>query len=259
MRCALVVCSLVVVALSACKEETIVEPPDGTGYFPLEIGQELEYRTDSIIFDDAPGGNTLDTFSGFVLERITGLTSNGSGDSVFTIERSFRRNAGAPWQLTDIWTTEADGHFAYRTEENLRLVKLRFPLNSNTSWDPTQFFNDDIEVEVGTETIEMYTNWVGRVLEIGEPKTIGAFSYDDVLTVQQADDDNLIERRYVFEQYAAGVGLVFRADTILDSRCKRLGDLTPCLEDGGGEPVSKPWIEVGEKGYILRQELVRFN
>ena len=30
-------------------------------YFPLHVGRYIEYQVDSIVFDDAPGGNTKDT------------------------------------------------------------------------------------------------------------------------------------------------------------------------------------------------------
>lgn len=250
---------LTVTLMMGCGGQEVPLPSSGRDYFPMKVGAELEYRMDSIIFDDAPNGNTRDTFSGFVLERVASAEPLGGSDSLFTIERMFRRGEGENWSLTDIWTMESDERNAYRTEENQVLVKMRFPLTLNTLWDPTEFVSDDTEVEVGTEFIEMFTNWAGRVISIGEPAAIGSLVFEDVLTVQQADDDNEIERRFVFEQYAAGIGLIFRADTIVDSRCKRLGDLLPCFDNIDGELVSQPWERKAEKGYIMRQQLIRYN
>ena len=253
-------CFIAIAALFAgCKEDQIAEPSDGREYFPLELNSEREYRVDSIIFDDVPGGNSLDTVSGFILERVTGSFENNLGDSVYTLERMFRRTQTEPWSLTDIWVTGEIDDLAYRTVENIQLVKLRFPLRSDSEWLPTMFSGDDIQVPVGTETITMFTNWDGKVLQTGLSVDVGGSIYNEVIEVQQADDDNDIERRYVVEHYAPGVGLIARTDTILDSRCKRIGNLAPCLEDVGGMLVNKPWIEIGEKGYIQRLELIRYN
>ena len=71
------------------------------------------------------------------------------------------------------------------------------------------------------------------------------------MSCYQANEDTEIERRYVLEKYARNVGLVSRTDTIVDSRCKRLGDFIPCL--------GMPWIEKGEKGYIMNQVLISFQ
>ena len=243
---------------TACSGNEVVEAPDGRGYLPLEVGREYEYRVDSIIFNDAGQGNALDTFSSFILERIVDYEVNGE-DTTFIIERSFRRSAEQNWVLTDIWTSERDRTFAYRIAENLRLIKLRFPVRAESTWIPTTFIDEGTEVPVGSETIEMFTNWSARVVGLGTSENIGGMQYDNVLSVIQADDNIDIERRYVFEQYASGVGLVARRDTILDSVCKRLGNLAPCLEEVDGELVLRPWIEIGEKGYIMNQVLIRYE
>jgi len=251
---------LSLITLISCTESEVKPISEGRDYFPLEVGRLLEYRIDSIIFDDIQGGNVQDTFSGFIRESITGKFEGLTGDTAYTIERSFRRTEADPWIVTNIYTESTDLSLAYRQEGNLTLVKMQFPLRDNTRWDPTAFIDPTIEVEVGTELIEMYSNWEGLVLKLDAPESIASFDFEKVLTCQQADDDNDIERRYVIEKYAEGVGLVLRVDSILDSRCKRLGDLLPCLEsDGSGNLVPQPWIMKAEKGYILRQEITNFK
>ena len=174
-------------------------------------------------------------------------------------EQSFRPSENDPWVVLRVLATRMSGYQAIRKEGNLDHTKMRFPLRANTNWDPTQFFDPTIQVPVGTELIEQYSNWNGTVLSIDQPESIGPFSFPEVLTVQQADDDNEIERRFSHEKYAKDVGLVLRIDTILDSRCKRLGDLLPCLDEVDGALVSQPWEMKAEKGYILHKEIVRIN
>ncbi|MDX1406854.1 MAG: hypothetical protein R3330_01940 [Saprospiraceae bacterium] len=238
--------------LLSCGESVIHPEPDrGYEYFPLKVGASWTYQVDSIIFDDGGSINVLDTVSGFVNERITGRTTDLTGDTVYTLERRHRELITDPWTTTHIWTISRDDYRAVRNEENVRLVKMSFPLDTGSRWDPLRFVSPDTEVPVGTELIEMYTNWSGAVLAIGHPKTVGDLMFGDVMTCQQADDDNEIERRYVREQYARGIGLITRNDTILDSYCKRIGQIEPCF--------GLSWMEKGEKGYILQQQLIDFQ
>ena len=245
--------------LAACTESNVTPLADGRFYYPLEVGRFLEYRLDSIVFDDIQGGNVQDTFSGFIREVITEKFEGLTGDTAYLIERSFKRLETDPWVVTNVYTESTDQSFGMRQEGNLTLIKMKFPVRDDTRWDPTTFIDPTIEVPIGTELVEMYSNWEGLVISMDSNAIVGSFRFDNVLTCQQADDDNGIERRFVMEKYAEGIGLVLRVDSILDSRCKRLGELLPCLEsDGNGNLVLQPWIEHAEKGYILRQEITRF-
>ena len=234
----------------ACSEEPFEPVPDGRDYFPLEIGRVLEYKYDSIIFDDFQGGNRQDTFSGFIREEIVDTVAT-SGALEYVIRRSIRSASDQPWVNVATASEHADEAFAYRQESNLRLIQMRFPLRSTSTWDPTALIDPSTEIMVGTEFIEMFSNWSGEVTTFAQQESIGDFTFDEVTTSMQADDDNEIERRYVMQKFARGVGLVERVDTILDSRCKRLGDLVPCFDE--------TWSEKGEKGYILRQEIYRIR
>lgn len=242
---------LSVILMSGCGETVDINPDRGYAYFPLQTGQWRVYAVDSIVFDDAPGGNVQDTTRGFVRERVMSSFIDLEGDTAFYIERSFRREATDPWEVVATWSALRDNQNAQKNEGNLRFVKMRFPLRENTKWDATQFVSDNTDVPVGTELIEAYTNWGGEVIALDVAEDIGEFSFDHVATCLQADDDNEIERRYVAEKYAKDIGLVLRTDTILDSRCKRIGELQPCL--------GQSWSAKGEKGYILHQEIIDFN
>ena len=81
---------------------------------------------------------------------------------------------------------------------------------------------------------------------------IDYFDEGDVMHVLQSDfDDETSIKRYLFEKYARGIGLVARTDTLLDSRCKDLPDFSSCL--------GKPWTEHADKGYILSQVMIDHN
>ncbi len=97
-----------------------------------------------------------------------------------------------------------------------------------------------------------FTNWHYEVDSIDIPSQIGAFAFDSVLVVTEADDNNVIERRFSRVKYAKHVGVVWREQLILDSQyCNQTPPPVDC--------VSKPWTEKAEKGYTLRQVVLEFN
>ena len=71
------------------------------------------------------------------------------------------------------------------------------------------------------------------------------------MKIIQTDSDDDLMKRYVFETYARGIGLVARRDSILDSRCIDLGDFGPCID--------KAWVDHASKGYILSQVMIGHN
>jgi hypothetical protein len=249
---------------SACNDRMTLPSPDmGYQYFPLEVGQSWDYRVDSIVFDDRPNGNALDTFSSFLRYQVRDTFIDLLGEKAYEIVLSHRQSSDDPWQAHAIWTAKRTTDDVQLNEGNLRFVKMRFPLRPGVLWQPTTYIDASTEVPVGTELIEAYTNWQGAVLSIGSAEVIGDFDFDAVMTCMQADDDNQLERRFVREKYARGVGLVERMDTILDSRCKRLGQLEQCLVINNNvtppDTTFEPWIQQGEKGYILHMVIIGFN
>lgn len=259
----------IVVALLflACKDEVDVRPPLDAGeeYFPISPGSEWVYALDSIIFDDAQGGNSLDTFSRFIREVITdAYYDETTGDTIYLVERSIKENLQDSWNFNRNYGIIRNADEALRIEENQRFVKLNFPIREGKEWDALAYIDENQEVLIGTELIEMFVNWESEIIAVDQDDNIGGIPFEgNVLTCLHADDDNEIERRFVLEKYARGVGLIFRQDSIIDSRCKRLGSIEPCLEeDTSQDPpvfVSQPWIVKGEKGYILRQSLISYK
>ena len=70
-------------------------------------------------------------------------------------------------------------------------------------------FNDENRIAtVRGETLEIFRNWESSIITIGTMETIGLETFDDVVTIHHANDENLIERRFVEEKYARTVGLV---------------------------------------------------
>jgi len=245
----------VIAYLTGCVDDPIDSAyPDHTReYFPLKVGSFITYQVDSIVFDDAPGGNKLDTVSFELKEEVASANIDESGDTIYYLHRYRRPDETQAWTLRDVWTSSTTGTEALRTEENLTFRKLSFPLKYGKRWEPTAYINPETSVLIGTENVQPYEDWEAEVLSFDKNGTAGAFIFNhaNVMIIDQTNADDGVMKRFVQETYVRNIGLVQRIDTVLDSRCIEIGDFGPCL--------GKPWIEHASKGYILSQVMIGYQ
>ncbi|MEO5905196.1 MAG: hypothetical protein ABIQ11_00610 [Saprospiraceae bacterium] len=243
------------ISLAGCVKDEIEDPAVDRGkeYFPLIVGQFIDYQVDSIVFDDAPGGNKMDTVRFQLREEIASFQVSSGGDTTYYLHRSRRADELQSWKLTDVWTAARSEYEAVRTEENLKFRKMAFPLKDGKNWIATSYINPNTTVLIGTEHLQPYQDWEASVEAIDEQDVIGDFIFapGQVMHILQTDTDDTTMKRYVFEKYVRHIGLVQKEEIILDSRCIEIGDFAPC--------IGKPWLENASKGYILIQVMIGHN
>lgn len=251
----LLICS---VLLSTCSKEPQAPyvPIDLAAqyrYFPLEIGKFIEYRADSIVYDFAIGGGTQrDSSSNFIREAIVDTSRDQTGLLTYRIERFERRNDSLPWQFKQVLSAARTSTQAIQTDDNLRFLKIVFPLDRFSNWDGNLWIDQYREVEIAGERIRPFVNWNYEVDSLDISAQIGAFAFDTVLFITEVDETNAIERRLSKAKYAKNIGLVWREQWILDSQyCNQIPAPADCL--------NKPWTEKAEAGYILRQTIINHN
>lgn len=237
--------------LISCDETTEnIDIDYGYDYYPVEIGKYIIYDVDSITYDPSANATLIDTTSYQAKEEIVDTTLDNEGRTVYVIHYSTRNDANVAWELENVYTTVVTSEWVERTEENLRFVKLLFPQRIADTWDGNRYFvEENILVTVRGETLELFKNWNSAIIDKGSSTTIGAFTFDDVLTIRHADNENLIERRFVEEKYARTVGLIEKTVMILDTQCG--GNLSNCTE--------LSWEEKAEKGFILKMKVNNYN
>ncbi len=215
---------------------------DGPKYFPLTVGNTWIYRVDSIVFDNQ--GLVIDSVSQFIKETITDKYTDETGDDVFRIERSTRGLDGGGWEVISIWSASKNDKVAYKTENNLKFLKLTFPVTLNKTWEGNIFFPSDIVVRIAGEPIKMYQNW-GKYKYSGvdESLTLEGNVYQNVTTVLQADVENKISKRFSIEKYAKDFGLVYKEMWILDTQKSE---------------SAASWEVKAEEGFIMKKSLVSF-
>lgn len=250
----------------SCNESTVGENltlKKGYNYFPLEIGKYITYQLDSIVYRSQSGSSCIfiqDTASHFLKEEVVDIFEDNTGAVNYIIERFTSQNQNGPWQVTDVWNTKKTETKVERVEENLRFIKMVFPIREGTAWNGNAFFQDTTIV-IGGETIDFYKHWSDQYEyeSVDIPEEFNGVMYDSVLTVIQSEaSENKINHRVSIEKYARGVGLVYKEMKILDTQCQ-IG----ASECGGNDSLSYcngiSWEEKAERGLILRQSVVDHN
>lgn len=253
MKNIILILVLGLIFFASCNNDSTIEDLTidyGYDYHPVEIGKYIIYDVDSIVFDPSINGTIIDTTSYQVKEEIVDSTIDNEGRTMFIIHYSTRDSINHAWDLESVYTTVVEESWVERTEDNLRFVKMLFPQTIDSTWDGNRLFSaEGFIVTVRGETLEMFKNWSSVAKEKSSSGTIGGLNFDDILTIHHADDENLIERRFVEEKYAAGVGLVSKTMMILDTQCD--GNLSNC--------VDLSWEEKAEKGFILKMTVNNYN
>ncbi|MES2559028.1 MAG: hypothetical protein V4590_04775 [Bacteroidota bacterium] len=195
--------STVVFACSDSKPEE--ENVDlGYNYFPTQTGATWLYNVDSLVYDDNSGQTTIDTFTFQYKEQITGSFTDVTGEPAQQVSRFFRYSDTLPWTVLNQSTQMRTALNAQRVQENIRYVKLVFPLERNKRW------NGNLYNTLGTE---QYT-----VSYVDQASTVGNTSYPLTVKVQQQNEVNAIEEIIRYEIYARNIGLVYALSDSLNTQ-----------------------------------------
>ena len=194
MRNALWFILLMLVVGYSCKKDTddYVSPDIGHGYAGLEVGKYVVYDVDSLFYDDNNG--TVDTTIFQIKEIVDSKYTDLEGEEAFKIAR-YRKDS-TQWVLIDIWNSKITQTNFQKDEENVRFVKLIFPVRENNTWNGNAMNN--------------LSNWQYEYTVTDSPESIGGNSLSNVLTVLQFEDLNLITQELFEEKYAKGVGMVYK-------------------------------------------------
>ncbi len=181
----------------SCKKDKEVIVFDlGYSYFPDKKGTYVIYQVDSLFYNDFT--STIDTFQFQIKEKITENFNDLSNRATQRIERFYRQNSTQEWLIKDVWFANRTSNTAEKVEENIRFVKIVFPLKKETSWNGNRFNN------LGEKN---YT-----LTKLNEPLILGSLNFDSTIYISQSADSNLIEKKMAYEVYAKNVGLIFKKE-----------------------------------------------
>jgi len=177
-----------VVTLASCSSDNeVVEQDFGYDYFPLEIGNFREYKVTEVNFlTSGP-----DTSRFFLRETIIDSLVN-QDITTFVLERASRSSMNDEWVVDSLWTARITEREAIQVENNVPILKIQFPVESNRSWDSNLF---------NTKQEETY-----------ESVLIDSDTLDSPVlrVIIEETPDNIVEEDDRDEFYARGIGLISR-------------------------------------------------
>ena len=241
--------------LLGCTKETAEEIviDYGYDYFPLEVGDIRIYQVDSIIYDPIALGTKVDSSTAYFREVVADTLIDLTGNVIYRIERYYRQDLADDWIIDKVFVVGNNQDRLVWQEDNLRFVKLVFPVKENQQWNGHLFLDESLIVTVAGEGLEMFKGWSYTTEQLEAMTTIGNQSFDDVVTISHANNENLIEYRFAQEKYARGVGLIYRELHIQDTQCRT------CCNMDFAACESLPWAEKAEKGFTVVQRLIDYN
>ncbi len=182
-------CLVLLGILLGCFREGTPSPEAGYGYFPLETGAWVEYEVTETRFALARSPETR-TYR--IRETMGEKYTDASGQDVYHVERAVRE--GDSWKTDSILTAWRTPHGAFRNENGITFVKLRFPIGQTGTWDGNLYNNR------GEQLYELRHS--------GESARVGKVVFDKTIAVIQQNDSTLLSLRRSQELYAEGVGLI---------------------------------------------------
>ena len=202
---------------AGCREDDPAAPLDlGQGYFPTRLGHWVEYQVDSAWRDDAINSSGQLAYS--LREVIEEDHIDNEGRPAQRIRRYVLDSLG-DWVIRDVWTQTRNATSAERTEENLRLVKLVFPVRGAQFWDLNARNTED-ELEM------TYSTW-------DVPWSVNGMAFDSTALVETTFFNNLVDTVIHTERYAKGVGLVYQRRVVSNTQTIFNPPLPPQVEIEG--------------------------
>lgn len=211
-----------IAAVSACKKTIHYPATAPADYFiPLETGKYAIYRLDSLNFYYY---GQLDTVTSYLAkDSVEGSFTDGEGNKAWYVTRYLSDTTGQFWYASETYTVTPSASRLEMTEDNLRFIKLAFPISQGFSWSgnsylpyaPYQDFFDfsDISTHLDLST------WNYTYQTVNKPFSVLGKTYDSSVTVLQENDSinapvvdptSFGTRTYWSETYAKHIGLVYR-------------------------------------------------
>ncbi len=204
---------------SCAKETEEFQTEPLSDYVPLVAGKSITYRVDSTIFSNFGRNTEIHKYQ--IRHDVDAEITDNLGRPSYRVFRFLRDSAGTqPWQPAGSYFITPLADQIELIEDNLRVIKLRIPIQDGNSWkgnkylplDPYgplfNFSNDDnmedwdFHFDGGTTTF-----------------SYDGHDYTDVYSIEQADEaynvpitdpDSYAAKTRSVEKYSKQIGLVYR-------------------------------------------------
>jgi hypothetical protein len=197
---------ILTLGISACgtSDELIpaVDPATGVTYFYMVENKYREYNVREIRYT-AVGLSDTSVYQ--LREEVKEAFVNSQGEESRLIHRLTRPNSTSPWQLDSVWTIRIERDRAVSIENNIPIVKMVFPAQTDRTWDGNIY---------NTRDTDQF-----RIINFGALTNIAV--NDDLeatttMTIEQEnDEDGITFKDFRREIYADSIGLISKQYEVL--------------------------------------------
>ncbi len=193
---------LLTLLITSCKkkqeEEILVDL--GQDYFPVKVGNYIVYDVDSVAYSLLLHDTIISKYR--IKEEIDTLFEDNSGRQTIRLVR-YKKNFSATipydqmsWKVQDVWMANKTNTTAEVVEENVRFIKLIFPVANAKTW------NGNAQ--------NTQPEWKYKYENTDAPLTINKLNFDKTVKVTQRFSSSLIHYQSYVEKYARGVGMIYK-------------------------------------------------
>jgi hypothetical protein len=182
----------------ACNKKDDANTPGdfGDAYYPFSAGSFVEYEIEAFYYDDFFTPVKIDTLHFFCREVLDSSFLDAAQRKSFKVLRYTKEEVDDTYALSDVWYATRTNDRLEIVEENVRFIKLTFPLRFGNVWDGNA---------LNTSPKENY-----QVGYIGKPEVLNGMPYKEVVQVVHFYEENLIEKRFQEERFAKGIGMIYK-------------------------------------------------
>jgi hypothetical protein len=174
-----------------------VEDPElsGPSYAPLEIGKYIIYDVTNLAHDAF--AERTDTTYFQIRETIESDFIDNSGNTVYKILVETSEEPGSNWIFVRYATLHRDNYSYHRVEDDIRKIKLSFPLKESKSWDANQ--------------MNTLASQKAKITNLDQSYSISKdLVFSNTLTIDLGNEIDPFFQNVESEVYAAGIGLIER-------------------------------------------------
>lgn len=202
-----------VLIFNACKKSTeVLDTATVSEYYPLKIGKYITYNLDSTIFINFGTAQSVVNYQ--VKHQVDALITDNLGRPAYRIIRYIRKTAANPWVPDNTFMAVSTDFTIEFIENNMRFLKLKGPVRDAYTWKGNTY----IDTYSINSNVKYLDDWDYTYDSVNVKKTIGIFTLDSTLKVTQRDEiignpndpNSYSEKNFGAENYAKGLGLVYR-------------------------------------------------
>lgn len=241
--------------ISSCKKKISFPGNVLTNYYiPLQVGKYITYRMDSLTFYYYGQSDTITSY--LAKDSVEQKTMDGTGATVWLVTRYLSDTTGSFWSPSMTYVVSPSNSAIDVTENNLRFVKLGFPMDLGFSWTGNTYlpYNPYQDLFYYSDYINLdLTDWNYVYTQVNQPFTVeNGTTFDSATTILQVADSTNVPianptafaaNTYWSETYAKSIGMIYRYTVMWEYQ--------PPTPDGSQEAY--------KIGFALRMSIVDHN